>query len=240
MRFIVFFVLFFFLIPTPTYAATFRLIPEMQTIAVGEQFEVGVIVESPEKLIHSADVRLAFDSKIIEVVGVNHGDFFAKHQQSIQTDHVSLGAGFIEGGRIGAGLLAHLVIRGKSFGVASLSFVCKPRSIADFTNITDENDEDVVECGSLRNGVYTITVPPGTVLSLSDVSRETPPTPAFFPGILARPLKAGSISLSPIPTLPAGNVLGSQTQRAPSNIPLAISMLLAIAGVVSIVVYRRI
>ncbi len=86
------FALLFFVFAQKTYAQVFILDPSAATKNVGEEFTVNLNIDTQGKAVASADVKLTFDSTILEVVRVDKGDFF-----SDEADYVGAGTLYVGG-----------------------------------------------------------------------------------------------------------------------------------------------
>lgn len=198
------FALLFFVFAQKTYAQVFILDPSTATKNVGEEFTVNLNIDTQSKAVAQADVKLVFDSTILELVRVDKGDFFPDGGDYVGTGTLYVG-GFIREQYVtknGSGKLATLTLKGKTAGSSSLSFTCSTQT--NDSNIFDSSANDVINCSGIQNGSYTIisgssptaTPTPTPSSSGGGVSQPTPTPPAtgvFSPAIF---FGAGGIFLT--------------------------------------------
>ena len=211
------FALLFFVFAQKTYAQVFILDPSTATKNVGEEFTVNLNIDTQSKAVASADVKLTFDSTILELVKVDKGDFFSDEADYIGAGTLYVGGFFREQyvTKNGSGKLATLTLKGKTVGSSPLSFTCSTQT--NDSNIFDSSANDVINCSGIQNGSYTITggsSPTGTPMpTLTPTSTPTPtPTtgsgssPTSTPVPTSTPSSSGGGASQPTPTPPATGV----------------------------------
>jgi len=210
------FALLFFVFAQKTYAQVFILDPSAATKKVGEEFTVNLNIDTQGKTVASADVKLTFDSTILELVKVDKGDFFSDEADYIGAGTLYVGGFFREqyATKNGSGKLAIITLKGKTVGSSPLSFTCSTQT--NDSNIFDSSANDIINCSGIQNGSYTITggsSPTGTSTP-TPTPTPTPTTgsgssPTSTPVPTSTPSSSGSGASQPTPTPPATGVFSS-------------------------------
>jgi len=171
-----------FAIPKAAWAQVVSLSPEEATKTVGEEFTVDLNINTNGKAVSGADVKMTFDSTILEVTNVTAGDFFSDEAHNIGSGTLYVAGYFREqfGTKTGSGRLATLTLKGKKVASSQLTFVCTPQN--NDTNILDSAANDIVNCTAMKNGNYAFgqgsssTTPTAAPTnSLTQTATPTPP-----------------------------------------------------------------
>lgn len=182
------------------YAQVFSLSPSSSTNSAGNEFTVDLNIDTQSASVASADVKLTFDSVILDVVKVTNGSFFSDMANYIGAGKVFIGGFFQDesASKTGTGKMATLTLKGVGNGTSKLAFVCS--TAKDDSNIFDSAGNDIIKCSGIKNGSYTITggstlptsTPTATATSTltnmptstSSLTMTPPQSGAFFPTIL--------------------------------------------------------
>jgi len=130
--------------------------PGTNQISAGEEFSVNVNLNTEEVAVAGADVKLTFNSNILEVTKVEKGDFFSGGGYNIGNGVLYI-AGFFSEKRetkAGIGKVATIYLKGKKGGSSALTFVCSSKT--NDTNILDASANDIVDCNMTKNGSYVV------------------------------------------------------------------------------------
>jgi len=146
----------YLLLATKANAQIFTLSPSSTTKPAGEEFAVNLNIDTQNQAAASADVKLTFNSSILEVVKVDNGDFFEDTANYIGTGTLYTGGFFKEQfkTKTGQGILAVITLKGKTAGNSALTFVCS--SEKNDSNILDAAAADIINCTGISDGSYTI------------------------------------------------------------------------------------
>ncbi len=209
------FILLLFVFAQKTYAQVFILDPSAATKKVGEEFTVNLNIDTQGKTVASADVKLTFDSTILELVKVDKGDFFSDEADYIGTGTLYVGGFFREqyATKNGSGKLAIVTLKGKTVGSSPFSFTCSTQT--NDSNIFDSTAKDLINCSGIQNGSYTIISGSSPTATLTSTPTPTPTTglgssPTAIPVSTSTPTPTPSSSgggvSQPTPTPPATGV----------------------------------
>ncbi len=163
-------------------AQIFTLSPSSIAKPAGEEFSVNLNIDTQNQAAASADVKLTFNSSILEIVKVVNGDFFSDEANYIGTGTLYVGGFFKEQfkTKTGQGVLAVITLRGKAAGNSALTFVCS-REKTD-SNILDATAADIINCSGINNGSYTINgtgAPEPTSTPVPNTPTPAGPTPTM-------------------------------------------------------------
>jgi hypothetical protein len=162
--------------------ATLVLSPATQSVKVGTNFTVTILIKSPsEKRISYARALLLFDPTKLEITGAESGDIFC----SYPTDEANYFADNVQGQLMVTGIssgttncaypqataggivFATITFKAKITGTAALSFVYNGKQADDQSGITDTNSPPQFIMSAPQDGSYSIilgtptpTVPP--------------------------------------------------------------------------------
>lgn len=168
-------------------AQTFTFTPPTATKSAGLEFAVAVGIDVGTEKTLGADLKITYDSTLLEVVEVAGGDFFSKGGFNSSTGqvYISYGVDTAAVAKTGSGDYAVLTLKGKKAGSAVLKVVCSTQT--NDSNIWDEASNDIIDCSGIENPVYTISTSSAvtTITPTSSVSTPTPPVsgialPTFF------------------------------------------------------------
>jgi hypothetical protein len=138
-------------------AQSFSLSPSTATQPAGEEFTVQLKIDTGGKEVTAADVKISFDSNVLQVTKVLEGTFFPEVTHNIYAGTLYVGGSFLQESQTssGSGTLATLTLEGKTVGVGKLAFVCTTQNTD--TNILDVTATDIVNCSANKEGTYTIS-----------------------------------------------------------------------------------
>lgn len=189
-------------------AQEFSLIPSTSSNSVGQEFTVDLNIDTKGIAAASADVKLTFDTAVLDVVKVTDGTFFGDTASYVGAGKVYIGGFFQDQSatKTGTGKLATLTLKGKGNGTSALAFVCSTSK--DDSNIFDAAGNDIIKCAAIKDGSYTFT------------GGSTLPT--------TTPVTTVSATLTPRPT---STSTGSATMAPPTSGMLFPTVLFGAAGV---------
>ena len=174
-----FFILFFVCASTAR-AQGFSLNPSSTTNTVAAEFTVDLNIDTKSIAVTSADVKLTFDTAVLEVVKVTNGSFFSDMANYIGAGKVFIGGFFQDesASKTGTGKMATLTLKGVGNGTSKLAFVCS--TAKDDSNIFDASGNDIIKCTTISDGSYTIsggtTLPTSTPAASASATKTTTPT----------------------------------------------------------------
>lgn len=172
-------------------AQTFSLTPLTASKSAGLNFNVDLSIDTAGKEVSGADVKITFDSTILQVVDITEGTFFPEVTHNTYSGTLYIGGSFSTDtdSKSGTGKVATIVLKGKTAGVGKLTFVCTTQ--ATDTNILDTAQKDIVNCTALKDGSYTIigtssvTATPAQTDEEATSSPEPPVTGISLPTVLS-------------------------------------------------------
>lgn len=207
----------------------------------GSQFSVQVILDTGDNEVVETDVVLSYDSSVLQVKEVVFGDLFPVN---VDTDDPGSGTlrtysyfpkSGVSNGFIGAGVLMTIEFAGLIPGSSTLSFDCIAGGTSDSNIIGEGFIGDVLDCGLVVNGVYTVDGTGGAIVtptSSAETGITTPspaPTviPTNIPTLTPTPkiIETGSGSLTATPT-PIQELLESGSTTVTLTLSVVGSMLL--------------
>jgi len=162
------------------YAQVFSLSPANSTNSAGNEFTVDLNIDTQSASVASADVKLTFDTAVLEVVKVTNGSFFSDMANYIGAGKVFIGGFFQDesASKTGTGKMATLTLKGVGNGTSKLAFVCS--TAKDDSNIFDASGNDIIKCTTISDGSYTIsggtTLPTSTPAASASATKTTTPT----------------------------------------------------------------
>ena len=162
------------------YAQVFSLSPANSTNSAGNEFTVDLNIDTQSASVASADVKLTFDTAVLEVVKVTNGSFFSDMANYIGAGKVFIGGFFQDesASKTGTGKMATLTLKGVGNGTSKLAFVCS--TAKDDSNIFDASGNDIIKCTTISDGSYTIsggtTLPTSTPTASASATKTTTPT----------------------------------------------------------------
>ena len=161
-------------------AQEFSLTPSTASNTVGQEFTVDLNIDTKGIAAASADVKLTFDTSIMDVINVADGTFFSDTASYIGAGKVYIGGFFQDQSatKTGTGKLATLTLKGKGNGTSPLAFVCSTSK--DDSNIFDAAGNDIIKCTAIKDGSYTFTggstLPTSTPIASATVTITSKPT----------------------------------------------------------------
>lgn len=172
------------LFPKGSFAAILTLDPATESSPLDTTFDVILSIDTEGQEVTSTDAVLNYDNSILEIIQIKEGGtgiepFFPDLFQNIQPTEIYIGASVINPTEVkeGNGAIATITFRGKTTGVTDLRFDCTPGKTSD-TNISknDKNATDIVDCGKLVNGRYTIGTGIGGITPTASPTPYIPPS----------------------------------------------------------------
>lgn len=165
-------------------AQTFSFAPKTASVSAGTEFTVTVGIDVGTKKTVGADLKITYDSTLLEAVDVEEGDFFPKGGFNLSSGLIfaSYGVDTTAAPKTGSGNYAVLTLKGKKAGSAVLTVACSAQSTD--SNIWDETSKDIISCTGIENPVYSISTSsavttPTSVPTVADtdllISTPTPP-----------------------------------------------------------------
>lgn len=201
----------YLLLATKVNAQIFTLTPSTDSKPVDQEFTVNLGIDTQNNAVMSADVKLTFNSAVLDIVKVDNGDFFPEVANYIGSGTLTIGGYFQQqfATKTGQGNLATITLKGKSAGTASLTFVCS-QDTTD-SNIYNASGTDIINCSGTTNGSYTVTSGGGTQPTSTPVPTATVPpgnTPAPTSTPTPRPVGGGNSTPQPTMAVPvSGNLV---------------------------------
>lgn len=176
----------FFALAKNAGAQVFSFTPSSGTHKAGDAFTVDLNIDTQNQEVASADVKLTYDSALLEVIKVDKGTFFSDEASYIGTGKLFVGGFFREpfAAKNGSGKLATLTLKGKSAGTARLTFVCSTEK--NDSNILDTTSppNDIIKCSGIQDSAYTITgALAGPTATPKPTSTPTPGGPTASPPV---------------------------------------------------------
>ena len=201
----VFGVLFFlfFVLAKRVDAQKIYLNPSTGSFAVGENFTVEVRLDTEGQEVVAADAKISFDSSQLEIVEVNKGGFFDEVAHYVGTNSVLVGGFFNDPykKKSGTGILATIIFKGKTAATTSLVFNCVAGK-SDDSNIFSASGVDIIKCGSLGNGDYTLQGQGPQPILIIPTATPTVSNPNFLtPTPTLTPPTSGVVEMTVIPAL---------------------------------------
>jgi hypothetical protein len=197
---LLFFIIFFlFFLPTPAHAAIFVLDPADKTVTSGDQFTVNLYLDTEGKVVNAADATLTYPQSIIWIDKIEYPAIFPLHLQQIVKAEGKVTFHFgaqSQGARFsGRNLIATLTLSTHTGGSAYLSFICDGTNNPNDANIWEaDTGNDLVDCGRLNKGVYTVNAKVGASPSATPAEVCVPPSAPT--GVKAQSGGIGQVNLS--------------------------------------------
>ncbi len=137
-------------------AQTFSLTPSTATQSAGVEFNVDLNINTGGKTVTAADVKITFDSTLLQITKIIDGTFFSETSHNLYSGTLYVGGSETEGAS-GSGKLATLTLKGKAAGTTALAFACSSQT--SDSNIFDNSatPKDIINCAGTKNGSYTLT-----------------------------------------------------------------------------------
>lgn len=140
--------------------------PSTGTYKNGEPFNVNIGVDSGTEKVQAIDIRVTFDANLVQVDSIDPLNNITFPGLTIDSKEISNDTGLFkfslyndastfEGGAV-TGDLVKVTFKPKAKGTIKVNFACVEGSTID-TNIFNILTNEVINCASNINGVYTIT-----------------------------------------------------------------------------------
>jgi hypothetical protein len=192
---------FLLALPTPARAAKFVLEPGDKTLTSGEQFTVNLYLDTEGKSVNAADATLIYPQNLIWVDKVEYPAVFPMHLQLISRSEGKIGFHFASENQSirlsGRQLAATLTLSTHAAGTAALAFICD-----NTQNLNDANawevgtNIDLIDCGKLNKGVYTINAKEGASPAPSSSPASVCVAPAAPTGLTAQTGSTGQVIIN--------------------------------------------
>jgi len=162
------FFIFSFWMAKPVMAAgpMVKFVPSTGTYKNGEAFNVNIGIDSGTEKVQAIDIKVTFDANMVQVDSIDpltNSTFpgFTIDSKEVHNDTglftftLYNDASTFEGGAV-TGDLVKVTLTPKATGTIKINFACADGSTLD-TNIFNTLSNEVINCASNINGVYTIT-----------------------------------------------------------------------------------
>lgn len=165
----------------PVFAGTLGLNPSSQIVTLNSPFSVTLVIDTKGENTTATDVVLTFDPAYLEILSV---DYIQPSLYPTNTKVLDNTAGKIRltsthedavNSYKGSGSLATLRFNPKTVGTTSVVFTCEVGKTNDTNMFKKGTSTDIIECGNLVNGLYTISQT-GTGTIPTTAPRSTLPT----------------------------------------------------------------
>ena len=144
-------------------------------LAVGDTFDVQIIVNPGSDQVTSVDSYVTYDSQIINATSVTEGSYFPTVLNDLTSGKVYV-AGLVDSPsdfKSGTGTVATISFEALKEGTTELVFDCNGQATVTSKVIkNDINSTNVIECS--QNGTATVTIGVG---GATDTTTEDTPTP---------------------------------------------------------------
>lgn len=203
------FLLFFLFLREKVYAApSLSLSPTTKSVAVGETFDVAIILDTGGNNSNGCDVVLTFTPSIIKIKNVSFGSSPLFTSSNVSSPDNTNGKLILNSSVIssafaysGKGTLATVTFEALSTGSTAVSFICNPGQTNGDSNIWNTQAEDIINCSANINGNYSITSSSSTSTSTTTTTNTTAENSGETESITPTTPEAGNTSLT---TLIAG------------------------------------
>lgn len=143
-------------------AASLKFSPTSSSPAIGETFQIQVVVDAGTDEVSGTDAYVLYDSSLLEATAVTEGTYFPYVTNTIETGKVSLWGVVTDPAtsRTGTGTLATITFKALKNGSGTVSYYCDLNA-NDTSKIVqnDINATNIIVCGS--NGTVNVTVGSG-------------------------------------------------------------------------------
>lgn len=162
--------------PGLSYAATFSLTPSNQSATLNTAFTVNITIDTKSVQTTAVDVLLTFNPSILEISNVQFGNppLYPVNVKVLDNTNGQIRITSTQENAVnsftGTGTLATLTITGKSIGTGNVTFTCTAGQTNETNIFQTGTNQDIVECGNLVNGVYSI----GTTAQPASTQTPTP------------------------------------------------------------------
>lgn len=168
-------------------AASLSLSPASQSAAVGQTFDVNVVLNTGGAACNSTDVILTYNPQIIKVQSVSFGSSPLFVSTNTSTPDNTNGKLILNSSVMssafaynGTGTLATITFKGEATGSSAVTFTCTAATTNGDTNVWNTQAQDIVNCSANIGGNYTITAAGNPTATPTPGNGETPtatPTP---------------------------------------------------------------
>lgn len=175
------FFLLFWLFPKLSLAATLTLTPNNQAVTLNIPFSVNIDIDTKSQKTTATDIVLTFDPNILEVSNVEFAQppLYPTNTKILDNTNGKIRITSTQEDAVnsynGAATLATLTVKGKSVGAGTLVFSCDTGKTNDSNVFKQGTSQDILECGSVGNGTYTIGTTGSPAATATATRRPTLP-----------------------------------------------------------------
>lgn len=166
----------------PSLAATLSLTPNNQSVTLNVPFTVSLKLDTKSEKTTATDVVINFDPAILEVSNVEFAQppLYPTNTKILDNTNGKIRITSTQDNAVnsylGAETLATLTVRAKSVGTGTLVFTCETGKTNDSNVFKQGTSQDILECGNLGNGTYTIGTTGAPAAIATATIRPTLPT----------------------------------------------------------------
>lgn len=173
--------LFAWLTAKPSFAATLTLTPSNQSVTLNVPFSVALDLDTKSQKTTATDVVINFDPAILEVSNVEFAQppLYPTNTKILDNTNGKIRITSTQDDAVnsylGAETLATLTVKAKAIGTGTLVFACETGKTNDSNVFKQGTSQDILECGNLGNGTYTIGTTGAPASSATATIRPTLP-----------------------------------------------------------------
>lgn len=170
------FILFTWVFAKSSFAATLNLTPINQAVTLNVPFSVTLNLDTKSEKTTATDVVINFDPAILEVSNVEFAQppLYPTNTKILDNTNGKIRITSTEDDAVnsysGTATLATLTVKAKNVGTGSLVFACETGKTNDSNVFKQGTSQDILECGNLGNGTYSI----GTAGAPASTATVTP------------------------------------------------------------------
>lgn len=151
------------LLPKPAQAAVVKFNPPTKSVAVGESFDVTVDIDTKTEQTTATDTVITFDPNLAEITTVEfNASAYPTNTKILDNTDGSLRTTSTHVDPVnaltGQDTIMTITIKAKAAGIANFVFTCTTAETADSNIFKTGTTEDIIECGNLTNGAYSIAL----------------------------------------------------------------------------------
>ncbi len=184
---ILFFTIFAALIfPGLSYAATLSFTPQSETVLLNTTFTVTIDLDTEGELTTATDAVFTYNPTLLEVRAI---DFPQPLLYPVNAKVIDNTAGTVRitsaqqdavNSYTGVSVLATITFFAKGVGIANVPFTCTLGQTNDSNVFKKGTSQDILECGNLINGVYTISQSGQPINTPTPTPKKAIPAPGTF------------------------------------------------------------
>lgn len=162
-----------FVFATNTLAATLMLSPETGNFAIGDEFDVNIMLDTVGEEVNGVDVTINYDSTMLDVVTLTEGTLFGNYPIKSASAGVVTFTGIITTGSptgyTGQGVFGTVKFKVKQTGTAQVTFDFTQGAIADSNVVSKTSGQDLLT--AVTNGSYILS--PSSNVGTTDTNTTT-------------------------------------------------------------------